>query len=323
MREAQEAPRIGQVSADGTSSIAVGGFIQTRLTLDREIDGAPVSLPRTRLYTFGHILDRRVRYRFMVGTPDRNLSLRVFDAYGEWQVANALRLRAGIFKIPALREWVESARLLASVERSIVTVAMSPGRGTGAMASGELGSGLSYAVGAFYGPESAQEIGPAVAARLVWAAIGRPIEGELDLGHSPLSLSLGQSSYARHVVAPTRAANFENEVVWGAELALRARGSDLNIEASLRRRTQSGTKHSDAGAFARFDHYFQGPKVSVGGRVSFLSLQDARRFGEYEIDLGWYPYGHQLKVAVDFGVRHTQGPRTLDPMARLQVQAAF
>ena len=323
MREGAEPPRVGYASDDGRLVVSVGGFLQARVTAEQDAESI-VSLPRTRFYTFGHVLDPAMRYRVMLGTVGMDPHLRVFDAYGEWSASEALRIRAGHFKVPALREWMESARLLGSVERSSATVAVLPGRGTGAMLSGDPSDHLSYAVGAFDGPEAFSEPGPTAAGRVVWNVLGEAIEGEIDFEHTAPRMSFGASMLGRKLEMEERL--HDEEILYGADVAVRARGVDIGAEAFQRRRFGGAGEATDAGGYVRGDYYFRVIRSSIGARISVLDLESEatpRRFVDYELDVGWYPYGHQLKLLTDVGIRSNLVDATLQPTFRAQLQAAF
>ena len=320
MRERAERGRLTQTTGDGKLSVSVGGFVQARYAAGD--GGAPFSLPRTRLYTFGHLLDPDVRYRLMLGTAASDPAIRLFDAYGEWG-GDAIRVRAGYFKIPVIREWMESARLLGSVERAAATIAMLPGRGTGLMLSGDPSRFVSYAIGAFDGPRGFQEVGPTAATRGVWNVLGRPIEGEIDFENSALRVSLGTSVLARLRDEPT--STYRGEVLHGVDIAVRARGFDVSVEGMVRRRYGVLRAHTDLGGVARVDRYINPLRVSVGARVSVLRIDSEERRreeSEVELDVGFYPYGHQLKLLGDVGVRAENGTEW-SPVLRVQAQAAF
>ncbi len=320
MREAAEQARLGHTSDDGRLSVNWGGFAQVRLSHDGEAKNH-ASLPRTRLYSFGYLLGPEARYRIMIGTAGNDPGVRVFDAFAEWSPSEAVRVRAGYFKIPALREWMESARLLGSVERSSATVAVLPGRGTGMMLSGDLSKYTSYAIGAFDGPPEFQELGPTSALRTVWNLSGKPIEGEIDFDDSTPRLAIGTSMLGRQ--RDDSAQPYTHEVLYAGDVAARARGFDVAAEGFVRRRFGGSQVQSDIGGFVRFDQYVPAIRSSFGGRVSGVDMMSETRGREVELDveLGWYPFGHQLKWVGDAGIRASRSGTV--PTVRLQMQAAF
>lgn len=320
MRERSAKAAVSAASEDGRVSLALGGFLQARaereLIVARAGDGGedvgvmPIfSLPRMRLYTFGHVHDESVRYRLMVGATGVAGPVQVLDAYVEKRIDPALELRAGVFKIPVYRAWIESARLLASAGRASSTTAFIPGREAALMASGEVvGVALQYAIavvnGAAPGVTSSE---PAGAARAVWNPMGRVIEGEIDFEDLPPTLSFGASVLVNRRVgqassAPSTPSLASTENASGVEVAFRAYGVDVSGECMVReRRRDDGERAELLGAYVRVDSYVAALASSFGVRASVLSgRRDAtldRR--DLELDYGFYPGRHDLKVNVE------------------------
>jgi phosphate-selective porin len=201
MKEQSVEPKIQAISPDGRFAISLGGFLQARYrgaSIEKEADVSQFGNPRARLYSFGYIHSKDFRYRLMMGTLPHSQQIQLFDAYVEVRMADELRLRAGRFKMPVFREWVESARLQSSTERSALTMLLSPGRDYGLMASGSfLHENIEYALGVFNGAGEVAAVDsnatPAFAGRMVWNTTGRSIEGEVDFHHSPLAVAIGAS----------------------------------------------------------------------------------------------------------------------------------
>jgi hypothetical protein len=344
MRERSAKAAVSTESDDGRVSLSLGGFLQARAQREVALGGrdaedaaaetAPiVSLPRMRFYAFGHVHEDTIRYRLMMGASGVGGTVQVLDAYLEKRFAHALHLRAGVFKIPVYRAWIESARLMSSVERAYATTAFLPGREGALMASGELaGEEYQYAValvnGAAAGATSAE---PAGAARVVWNPMGRVIEGEIDFDDQPATLSIGANALVnRRVVQAPAAVSAPGlqgvEDALGVEVSLRARGFDLSGEAMVRdRRRDDGLRTRSFGAYVRADQYVASIASSFGGRVSLLAGDDAgtpdRR--DYELDYGFYPGRHDLKLNVEVGyVDYVRADvRAVEGAA--QVQVAF
>lgn len=336
MKEQSVRPRIEATSEDGRFSVALGGFVQGRYTLvmrDDDVEASRFGVPRTRLYVFGHAGSPDIRYRLMIGTPPDEPGVELFDAYVEWRAADALRFRGGRFKIPVLREWVESARVLASVERTILTRAILPGREIGVMAAGELRrANIDYAVALMNGPEAEGEawsrVVPIVAGRLVWNAMGRSIEGEVDFEDSPASISLGISGMTRlapGVAAAEGGAAIHRDTTGGFEFAYRGRGLDVTMEAMGRRRELGDEAEVVAGGYVRADQYVRALRAGLGARVTrIVGLEGPEPTRtEVELDGAYYPVEHDLKVAANLGIARHEEARRWEPFLMLQVQAAF
>lgn len=105
----------------------------------------------------------------------------VKDAYGQFRVSRALRLRVGQFKVPGGREYQTSARTLDFLERSAFAESIAAGRDLGVMAIGDLGSRLEYRAGVFAGDGNGR------ASRAGWTGAGRvlwSLTDDLDIGGS-------------------------------------------------------------------------------------------------------------------------------------------
>lgn len=273
VKEHQSHPRLEVVSRDGRYSVAIGGFFQARYAAAftaKSLDASRFGVPRTRLYVFGRLFSRNIRYRLMLGTAPYELDIKLYDAYVEWWARPWARVRGGYFKIPVLREWVESARLLASVDRSASAQFLSPGRHPGVMLSGGLADdAVEYWLGAFGGagqPTPEPDLLPVVAGRLVWNTTRRTIEGEVDLQRSPIALSIGASGYA--AFGTRTAGRRSHELLGAAELALRVRGLDAAVEAAFRERDDGSVRERVAAGYARANYYLAGARTALGVRAS-------------------------------------------------------
>jgi len=323
MKEHTVRPRIQAMSEDGRFSVSLGGFVQGRYTLvlrDIDLEVSRFDTPRTRLYVFGHAYSKDVRYRLMIGTQPSSLDLELYDAYVEYGVSDALRVRAGRFKIPVFREWIESARVLASVERTVLTQTLMPGREWGLLASGELfGSRVEYAAGLFNGRALDGTAGsaeaPLVAGRVAWNLMGRSIEGEVDFEDTPRTLVVGASGYA------TLERGSVEHASGGIEVAYRGHGLDVTTEIMAQTR---GPMRA-AGMYARADRYIPRIRSSFGvrgTRVVGFDAPDLTR-SEVEIDGAYYPAEHDLKIAANLGLARRHDEHAWEPFLMVQAQAAF
>ncbi len=338
MKEHAVQPRIQAISDDGRFSVSLGGFVQGRYTLvfrGDEVHLSQFSIPRTRFYIFGHVFSKNVRYRLMVGTPHFSPQLEVFDAYVEWQASEAFRLRGGHFKIPVFREWIESARLLSSVERSLATDTLLPGRDTGIMISGDfLGSRVEYAFGIFNDAKDTQvrdsALAPLLSGRIVWNLMARSIEGEIDFEDSPPALTIGFSGYSTFAPAPSDPSipglpPAAATSAGGFELAYRAHGLDVSSEIMAQHRRFQDHEDTIVGAYARADQYIPSIRSSLGVRASrVIGIHDqSLTRTELDIDAAYYPSEHDLKVATNIGLARIHDEEIWEPFAMVQAQAAF
>jgi phosphate-selective porin len=93
------------------------------------------------------------------------------DAYGEIRFSRSFRIRGGKFKPPISREFLQAARRIDFVERSLLATHLRPGRDWGGVVFGDVANRLSYEAGVFKGDGSAshRRASTSVAGRLVLA----------------------------------------------------------------------------------------------------------------------------------------------------------
>jgi hypothetical protein len=324
MKEESTVPRLGVSSADGSTALALGGFLQARYALTVPAEGpvrSDLTLPRARFYAFGHVAGGRVRYRIGMGNPPDTNAIQLLDVYSEVKPSSDIRLRVGRFKIPVVREWVEAARLLASVERSAVTRSVLPGRELGAMLAGEPADGvLDYAIGVFGGsgdrPFPKPTRAPGAAARVVWNVLKHPIEGEADFTNSPPALAVGASAFSTF---PSENGSDERIRIAGAEVAFRAHGLDLAMETMVR---EGGDRTFTRGGYVRADYFVAPLRSTLGFRVvRQVSSDPLAPTTEVSVDAGYFHLGHDLKVIADVGVARVA--RLWEPALAVQIQTGF
>lgn len=330
MKEHKSHPRLEVVSRDGRHSVAIGGFFQARYAAAfaaESLDASRFGIPRTRLYVFGRLFSRDIRYRLMLGTAPYELDVKLYDAYVEWWARPWARVRGGYFKIPVLREWVESARLLASVDRSASAQLLSPGRHPGVMLSGGLaGDAVEYWLGAFGGagqPTPDPGLLPVVAGRVVWNTTRRTIEGEVDLRRSPLALSIGASGYA--AFGARTAGRRAHELLGAVELALRVRGLDAAVEVAFRERDDGSVRERVAASYARANYHVFAAHTAFGVRASQILDLDAgeRTRTDLDLDVTTLLDGHDLKLQLSGGPAYLPAHHLWEGLVQVQVQAAF
>jgi phosphate-selective porin len=113
---------------------------------------------------------RRMAFEFTVDPMDDLDDTLIKDAYIQFRLTRALRLRGGQFKLPGSREYGTSARSLDFLERSAFAQSIAPGRDIGGMAFGELGRRFAYEAGLFAGDGNGRNsrAGITTAGRVVW-----------------------------------------------------------------------------------------------------------------------------------------------------------
>lgn len=92
------------------------------------------------------------------------------DAWVQWRLAEALRIRIGQFKIPGSREYLVSSRDLDLMERSALVSSLAADRDRGVMISGRIHKRLTYQAGAFQGDGfgRSNRAGVTSAGRVAW-----------------------------------------------------------------------------------------------------------------------------------------------------------
>jgi hypothetical protein len=109
---------------------------------------------------------RRLSFELTLDPQDAD-GVLVKDAYGQFRISRALRLRAGQFKLPGGREYGTSARSIVFMERSALSESLAAGRDVGVMATGEIGRRFDYEAGVFAGDGNGR------GARSGWTGAGR------------------------------------------------------------------------------------------------------------------------------------------------------
>jgi phosphate-selective porin len=131
---------------------------------------------------------RRLSFEVTLDPQDVDDETVIKDAYGQFRVSRALRVRVGQFKLPGGREYLTSARTIDFMERSAMSSSADAGRDIGGMLTGEIGKQLEYQIGGFSGDGRgrASRAGVTTAGRLAWSPAA-----DLEIGGSS---SVGRTS---------------------------------------------------------------------------------------------------------------------------------
>lgn len=282
----------------------------------------------------------------LAGTLAATSSLRaqLTDAYVGWTRHGAFQLRAGQFKTPFGHEQLLSDPRMTTVERTLGSDRLTPGRQVGVQLHGELaGRRLSYAVGAFNGTgtnTTGNDDGKLlVAARLSGLAwTGR-------LGGTEASLSAGANGFASEDERLSLAADlgFDSTPATpaadglftgrrraaGADVQLRAGRLEAQAEALLVRFEPDSAvpaRSFDATALALQAAYELLPKrLQLLAKLDrFDPARDRPADATTTLTLGgsWFLRGHDLKLQANYLGSTVPGlPRQHKVLARLQ--AAF
>lgn len=280
-RSADE-PKLELRSRNGRYAIQLTGFIQARYRAALyagELDESLFLVRRACMEARGHVLSENVRYSLDFGVG-RNRKLEFKTAYLEWRALSALRLRAGVLKVPMVREWEASSRDLTSLERSLVTDALGPRRSYGAQLSGKLLAGyLEYEAGILSGTDfdeqDEEDVTPAVVGRLLVHPLGRSADGWVAFEGGAPALSLGVSAlWDRHPIGEDAAHRYVDDLLAGMELAARLVRLDLQAEYLARRRVDGPAVRWAHGGYLRACYYLARIRSSLTGRFSALFSED-------------------------------------------------
>ena len=115
---------------------------------------------------------RAWRFEFSIDPMDWN-EPPIQDAWAQYRIARAVRIRGGQFKLPGGREYGTASRRLGFLERSPLTDSLSAGRDVGAQADLRLGRRVQLEVGGFAGDGQGREhrSGPTMASRAQWTVV--------------------------------------------------------------------------------------------------------------------------------------------------------
>jgi hypothetical protein len=184
---AQAQPEPGPSNANATFEFSPRGYVQLDWrgypgwdvpTGSGRLNHEPLEVRRARVGFDGQW--RRLSFELTVDPQDAD-GVLVKDAYGQFRISRALRIRAGQFKLPGGREYGTSARSIDFMERSALSESIAAGRDIGVMATGEIGRRFDYAAGVFAGDGNGRE------ARADWTGAGRVVwalSGDLDVAAS-------------------------------------------------------------------------------------------------------------------------------------------
>jgi hypothetical protein len=227
----------------------------------------------------------------------------VKDAYGQWRVNRAVRVRAGQFKLPGSREYQVAARNLDFQERSALAASLAPGRDLGVMLTGELRRALEYQAGVFAGDGNgrAGRAGVTSATRVTWrVADDVQVGGSLTWGRTssldtdPANGLEGRSASGYRF--------FERVYVQGDRVRL---GADAQWDAGPWRVTGEVLR-------ARDERAKQGQEFEDLPAVAGIGWSAAvtRQFGRRQASARSRPRAFDLGVRFDALVFDDEGPAT-------------
>ena len=273
-----------------------------------------------------------------------NLRAQLTDAYVGWKGNGAIRVRAGQFKSAFGHEQLLSDPRMATIERSLGSDRLTPGRQVGVQLHGDLaGNRVSWAAGAFGGGganATSNEDG-----KLLYAGRLSGTAWKGSVGGAEVALSAGVNGFVSEEKGLAMPADFlldstpvtlafDNLLTGrrsgaGADVQLVAGRLELDAEALLVRFEQEPGgpgRDFDAASFSLLAGYEAIPKrLQLFGRVDrFDPSRDRPSDETTTVTLGgsWFLRGHDLKLQANYLGSDAPGlPRQHKVLARLQ--AAF
>jgi len=298
---------------DGDFRLRVNGRLQFRFVYNHQDDGPEdddrwsFENRRFRLSFSGHVFDKSWRYK-IGGAFDRDGgAFQTSDVYLEKDLGNGWSLRAGQFKGPFLREYLQSAFRQLAVDRSLVSAAFNQGRSDGVQLSWE-GEQL-----AFYGlcsdgfgnDDTAafdEDTEIAITGRVEWLPAGgwkrfRDFSGWAGGG---FGLLLGGAAHYEKEEYGTAAGPEEETVTWTIDASAEFGGAGL-FAAFVGRHLDAAEQDQyglvmQGGIFLApdkwecFVRYEWGDDDATGDDLSLLTAGVNRYFA-----------GHDLKLTLDVG----------------------
>lgn len=316
-------------------SLQGSAFVQLLYQLSvraEEVSRSDVSIPRARVCGSGHVLSRSLRYRLMIGRSSQR-ELEINDAFLEWEPLPALSLRLGRFKVPIIREWIDSAQLTATLDRAFSSRLLLPGRDYGLRVSGRLLSQhLEYLIGVFNGDgESAvkaADLRPLVVARLSLHLTGSPYAGAVDFDGSVPHVSLEAGAlWNRRMSADSGSPSSllpVEDTLWNVSALFRWNHFDGAAEYIGLRRTGSQPTQRTHSGFLRLTYFVKRLHSSLSVRASLVSQRGGQPEDQLETEASWGVYldRHRIKVISRYAALQNLTKHTTDHQLGLLVQVA-
>lgn len=314
-------------------SVQVSAFAQLQYAAAITTEGltkSEFSVPRARICASGHALTRRLRYRLMIGRSIQR-ELEVNDAFVEWEPVDGLALRIGRFKLPIIREWIESAQPLSTIDRSLASRLLLPGRDYGARVGGRVLRGhLEYLLGVFNGDGDAAtraaDLSPAVVARLGLHLGAAPASGAVDFAGSPTAASLEAGFLWNRWRPPPLAATDApvEDLLWNATAALRRAHFDGALEYIGQRRTAPDQQTFTHAGYARLTYFIPRLLSSLTARASLVEVLGNTPAEQLEAEGDWGVYldQHRIKAMLRYAALVDTTRDRTEHQVGLQVQLA-
>jgi phosphate-selective porin OprO/OprP len=297
-------------------------------------DQTTFKIRRARYFASGNAFYPWLKYGTQLTLEGGSSALR--DAYLEATYLDYLRPKAGQFKVPFDREFLDSGFSLPFVERSIASSQFSLQRDTGFQLSGAvLGNQVAYAVGVFNGSGANQNNSNTdymYVGRLVWEPFGPYPYAQPPLGNKKNQLFAlgvagaylpdldpGERKSLAGVLGNTNIVPVTSDVFeFTSDLAFKYDGFSMEAGYYFRRiDPQKSTviyPSTDAwGVYAQAGYFILPDKLELAARYSYIDPDNPTKKGinrEHEATFGlnYYFYGQRIKAQLDYSYFRTEGP---------------
>lgn len=301
--------------------------LTTWVRLETDVVGGAQTTPAVTVPLVRPVMDARLlgqRLRIFIQPELAAGSPRLLDAFIEVNFNHAAKLRAGQFRTPFSRAFINPIVALQLPDRGLVDDQFRLGRDTGVMFFGGVADKhLEYYAGVFNGAQINNLFGdlpaPMGIARLVYS-FGTPVPYDqvpCARGSNPTGLSLGiDGAFRRRQTQSDPMA--VNEDSWHASVdaALSAGLVSATAEGFLRGVKPSGGEWTtDWGAFVQGGVFVLPQAIELAARVGCMNPQSTGAdafLQSYEVDLNGYydldgvALGHHLKASARYALDHTR-----------------
>ncbi|PKN65745.1 MAG: hypothetical protein CVU57_09295 [Deltaproteobacteria bacterium HGW-Deltaproteobacteria-15] len=350
--EKQKPPDVQSKAADWTKNVEVGykngAYIKTTddryslkmnvgvqpLFVDRELedqdDSSTFRIRRARLFASGNAFYPWLQYNTQLTMEGGSSALR--DAFLEATYLDYLRPKAGQFKVPYDREFLNSGFALQFIERSIASNQFSLQRDIGFQLSGALlGEKASYAVGVFNGSGGNQDnidTDYMYVGRFVWEPFGpypywQPPLGSkketlfalgVAAGYLPDLESLERRSLAGVLgnanIVPATSDVFQ----FAADLAFKYKRFSTEAGYHFREidpQTAAFASTDAWGLYAQAGYFIILDKLEFAARYSYVDPDNPTGVGterqqEGTLGLNYYFYAHRIKAQLNYSYLETE-----------------
>lgn len=286
--------------------VKVGGFIHSRFSAGKD-ENDSFSIKRARVKFTGN-LDERFSFQLLAETAVTPLLL---DAYMEYKMSDALKIKTGQFKIPLSAEALASATKQDLINKYQFISQMLPStcRDIGVMASGEFPENkISYSAGVFNGsgPNAADNDGKSFyVARLTAKPLAKIKAGVGFAGSHEMNKSVPADNYSTKIEKALAFASYEKQIAQ-ADLEFKQNGLSLKAEyiAGNYSPDVSTIKEVNAAGFGVTGSYFVIPKkLSAVARYEEYdpndSVTDAKDVTSATLGLNYFPAG-KVKLQANY-----------------------